>query len=136
MKKLLSIMILYVNLGSAQNCIEDVTRLSTYNSMQVLNGKTGEFEKFNKTDKTALQVVIKTEDKIIHFTDKVNNYNKTFKILGCLMAENSLTYECIDLDNERKCSLVFSSTDNTYELTVIYTVNPIVYKVSRNKNTN
>lgn len=136
MKKILiSIIILWIKLYSAQtNCLSDVIRYSYYSELSVFNPKSGEYEKFTKAKETALQVIISSEDKVIKFIDKLNNYDKTFTITGCLMSEEILTYEC--LDNERKCSLIFSASDTSYNLIVKYEIAPIVYKVSRIKNIN
>lgn len=139
MKKsiLISIMILWFKVGSAQvDCLTDTVRYSYYTDMEILNPTSGKYEKFIKNKKTNLQVTIESKQKIIKFLDKSNNYNKKFIITGCLMSENFLTYLCVDQDNNRKCELQFSTSNTTFDLVVTYTVNPIVYKVSRIKNTN
>lgn len=135
-KFLITIMVLWFRIGVAQNCISDVPRISNYAYMEVLNSTTGHFEKYNKTNNTDLHVLIDTKIKSIHFVDPVNDYDKIFTITGCLMSDTTLTYECIDNDNKKNCQLIFSANDYTYDLVVRYETAPIVYRVSRNKNTN
>ena len=133
---LISLIILYFRVGYSQDCLSDTVRYSHYSDLQELNTQSGEYEKFTKAKETSLQVTIISKKKVIKFVDRLNNYNKTFTILGCLMSKDVLSYECIDQDNERRCSLSFGATNTSYELTVSYLVAPIVYKVSRVKNTN
>lgn len=127
--RLISIMILWFNIAYGQ-CEEDIPRFCTYNKMEVFNSTTQQYEKYNRTDYTNLEVIIKSEDKIIKFKDEVNNYNKTFTIKSCSINAASMTYNCIDLDNERPCTLLFTGTDTTFELIVKYEMAPVIYKVS------
>lgn len=137
MKKLLSILIIVLSQALlGQNCMYDVGRHANYEHIEVLNRTTGKYESFNKNKITDIVVKINSEKKVIHLEDEANHYDKSFSILGCLMAEESLTYECVDLDNNRRCQLIFSASTDLFELTITYQVSPVSYKVSRKKQTN
>lgn len=132
MLKLLTIMILYFQIGSSQ-CYDSKYRYSYYTCTEVLNLYTGEYEKFRNTDTTQALIEIDFKNQILYMNDAVNKFSKQFKVLNCMCTDSTVTYDCFDRYKERNCLLIFSYSKTFYYLTVRYGNPPVVYRLNRLK---
>ncbi len=135
MKKsiLISLMVLYINIGKAQDCKNDVSRSSSYEYMEVYNYTTEKYEKFRNAKTIQSYVTINSNEKMITLKDAINNYNKEFYINDCFVTDSSVVYNCLDIDKNKKCTITFSSSNDCYRMTVKYFMECIMYRMKRIK---
>jgi len=132
---LLGVMLVHFRAIWAQDC-STTNAESAYTYMEVLNNDNGKFEKFNKVPETHFSVHVNAPEKKITLVDPENNYGGEFFIINCVMLENSLVYDCMDIKNKKVCRLTFSASASEYVLSVEYEIKPIIYRVKRPKTTN
>lgn len=133
MKKiiLLSLLVLYINLGKAQDCRSDIPRYSSYEYMEVYDYVT---EKYNSRFEIKTYVIISSKDRSIIIKDNLNDYDKKFYILDCFLNGETIIYNCLDLNTNKKCSLKFSYSNDYYIMTVKYLMEKLMYRTKRVKN--
>ena len=126
-------MVIYISLGKAQDCKNDIPRYASYEYMEVYNYTSEKYEKYRNAKEIKSYVTVSSKDKLITLKDNVNNYNKKFCIVDCFDTDSSVTYNCIDLDKSKKCYLKFSHTNDCYHMTVKYFMESVMYRMKRVK---
>ena len=114
-------------------CLEDVARTNSYEFMEIFNYSTEKYEKYTKSATTSVTITIQSEIRMIKFRDTKNNYSIDFAIQNCEMKDSILVYNCFDLKNKKECNLIFSATKMTYNMTVKYTGESIMYRLKSAK---
>lgn len=117
-----------------QDCTTDRAKYITYTQFDVYNNSTHKYEGFRKLKSPLLlNVGIYPTDKLISFVDLDNKYDKTFVIDSCKMLDTILVYYCQDVDNSKRCFLIFGFDEENYNLTVMYEWKSVMYCVRRKK---
>lgn len=134
MKKLLTTMILYFQIGHTQ-CFDSKYKYNYYDNLEVLNLHTDEYEVFNK-DKVVYTSVEVNQNKSIDLLFKIGNTEEKIKSLlvwNCQNTDSTIIYDCYDYEESRNCRLIFGKSIRFYELTIRYMEPITVFKVKRDK---
>lgn len=136
MKKLLTIIILWFQIGFSQNdCTNDIPRQGSYQYLDILiQGKgINHFESNGKCDMT---VKVISQNKTIIIIDPLNDYEQSFDIKGCFINDSDLVYQCWLPNTKKTCLFVFGANQYFYTFTVKYGNPPIVWRAKQYKNNN